>query len=475
MDTSKRNFTDFDDKQHFTGSIDDTTGEYHFPKLYHTDSSENIRKWEIKIRLIKGSINEAKKATGIDWDVLKDNTVKIKKSYLNGTDIPDGTITQVWVETGVIGGKNTRHAPSYPSMKNKGRSNERNSLEQGLVDARSVYLKKIESGFQIKSDFKNVKLKKLSKKNIKYFPMLVRNYDDEKKHLKYPLYVQPKLDGTRCVTYLDLSPNKNPTYKNVIMYSRQKKEYIGFDDIKKQLLNILIDMWDFNKNESIYIDGEFYKHGLSLQTISGAVRNPNRANIKKYQGIQYWIFDIFYPGNPNIPFKARLEILGEIFDLLDCNLLVKVPTHTAKSELEQDKIYKKYLKKKYEGVIIRNFDSLYLTDANKNSMKLRSKYVLKRKMTYSDEFEVVGFEQGKKGKDKGAIIWILKAHDSDKTFNSIPKNTTYEERYRSYKEVLTNDIFKNKYKGRMMTIEFEDLSKDNIPLRSKSIGFREHL
>lgn len=475
MDVSKRNFTDFKDQQYFSGSIDDTTGEYHFPELYHIDSSENVRKWVIKIRLIKGSINEEKKITGIDWDVLNDNTVKIKKSYLNGEPIPDGTLTQLWVETGVVCGKTTRHAPSYPSMKNKGRSNERNSLEQGLVEARSLYLKKIESGFQIKSEFKNEKLKKISKKNIKYFPMLVSKYDDEKKNLKYPLYVQPKIDGTRCITYLNISPDKNPTYKNVIMYSRQKKEYMGFDEIKKCLLNILIDMWDFNKNESIYIDGEFYKHGLSLQTISGAVRNPNREDIKEYKGIQYWIFDIFYPVNLTIPFDERLEILNEIFDLVECDLIVKVPTDIAKSELEQDKLYQKYLKKKYEGLIIRNSDSLYLTNANKNSMKLRSKYVLKRKMKYSDEFEVVGFEQGKKGKDKGAIIWILKAHNSDKTFNSIPKNTTYEERYKLYEKVIKNNTFNNEYKGRMMTIEFEDLSKDGIPLRSKSIGFREHL
>jgi curved DNA-binding protein CbpA len=474
MNVSKRNFTDFNDKKHFPGVIDDTTGEYQFPSLFHTDSNDNIRQWNIKIRLIKKKYIKKEIRHCIDWDVIKDDTVKIKKSYLNNTDIPEGTISQMWVETGVIGGKNTRHIPTYPNMKNEGKSNERNSLEQALVDARTLYLKKIENGLRIKKEFSVKKLDLLTK-NIKYFPMLVRKFKDEKKNLEYPLYIQPKLDGARCITYLDKSPAKNPTFENVIMYSRQKKNYTGFNAIRKELLSILIDLWDFNKNESIYIDGELYKHGLSLQTISGAVRNPNRSDILEYKGIQYWTFDVFYPSNLNLNFKNRLEILNEIFEILDSKLVIKVPTHIVKSEIEQDDIYKKYLTKKYEGIIIRNSTSLYLADSEKNSMKIRSKYVLKQKMTYSDEFEVVDFDQGKKGKDVGAIMWILKTHNGNKTFNATPKNITYEERYNLYNEVCCNDVFKNKYKGRQMTIEYEDLSKDNVPLRAKSIGFREHL
>ena len=411
----------------------------------------------------------------IDWDLLKDNTVKIKPQYLENTDIPEGTITQVWVDTGVINGKNTRHAPSYPTMKNEGKSNERNTLKQGLVDARSLYLKKIENGLQIKKDFKKNQSDKLPEKNIKYFPMLVRKFQDEKKNLSYPLYVQPKLDGARCIIFLNLSPKKSPTISNVIMYSRQKKDYIGFDNIKTDLLLVLIDLWDFNKNESIYIDGELYKHGLSLQTISGAVRNPKRDDIDKYKGIQYWIFDIFYPNTLKLKFDERFEIMNDLFDLLESNIIIKVPTIISESEIDQEKIYNQYLKKKYEGIILRNSDSLYLTDANKNSTKIRSKYVLKRKMTYSDEFEVVDFDEGKKGKDKGAIMWILKTHDDNNTFNATPKNTTYDERYNLFKEASINDGFKNKFKGRLMTIEYEDLSHDNIPLRAKSVGFREHL
>ena len=102
-------------------------------------------------------------------------------------------------------------------------------------------------------------------------------------------------------------------------------------------------------------------------------------------------------------------------------------------------------------------------------------------MTYSDEFEVVDFEQGTKGRDKGAIMWVCKTNQAtngtNKLFSVTPKNTTYEERYKAFKEANANNKkgFNTKFKGRMMTVEYEDLSKDNVPLRAKAVGFREHI
>lgn len=475
MNIDKRNFANFNDKKSFPGNIDKTTGEYNFPALYHTDSNDNKRIWSINVRLVKG----APKKYSIDWDMLLDDTVPVKQSYLEGTEIPEGTSAQVWVYTGVIGGKISRHSPTYPKVMNKGKSNKRNVFEQGLVEARSLYLKKLENGLKTDKDFKKkLNTKKNNKKNIKYFPMLVRKYDNEKKNLIYPLFVQPKLDGARCIALLNKSPKQDPTFENVIMYSRQKKEYTGFDEMREEILPALIDMWDFEKNESAYIDGELYKHGMSLQTISGAVRNPKRDEMKKYKGIKFWVFDIFYPCYAKLQFNERLTLLGDFFDSLgSSNYVIEVPTHTIISESGQEKLYKQYLKKNYEGIILRNSNSLYLTHPTKNSMSIRSKYVLKRKMTYSDEFEVIGFDQGSKGKDKGAIMWILKTHDTNKQFSATPKNTTYEERYDLFKQANADNKngYKTKFNGRLMTIEYEDLSKDKIPLRAKSIGFREHI
>ena len=469
-----RNFSDFSNKKFFPGSINKTTNEYVFPILYHTDDKNNIRMWKISIRLIKGS----KKKYNIDWDLLKDNIVLIKESYLKDEKLPNDINVQYYVETGVIDKKITRHPPSYGEYKNINKINERNPFQHALVMGRSKYLKKIESGFSTN--------KTLDKKNTnkKFFPMLVHKYNDKKEKLIYPLYIQPKLDGTRCIIFLNKPNNKNInkcTIDDITMYTRQQKDYLGFNDIKKWFLKPLIKLWNNDNNESIYIDGELYLHGENLQTISGAVRNSNRENIDNYKNIQYWAFDTFYPSKLNLKFIDRLNIIKNIFidNKLNDILVIQTPTHLVENEIQLDNLYKDYINNKYEGIIVRNKDSLYLTHPTKESAKIRSSFVLKRKKRYSNEYELIDFKQGTKGRDIGAILWVLKTIDSQKKehiFNATPKNITYKERYELFTKLDNNkDIFNKNYKNRMMTIEYEDLSKNNVPLRAKSIGFRDYL
>ena len=99
----------------------------------------------------------------------------------------------------------------------------------------------------------------------------------------------------------------------------------------------------------------------------------------------------------------------------------------------------------------------------------------KRKPRYSDEYEVVGYTQGDQGKDIGAIIWILKTPETKKiksvVFTSIPIGITNEERYKLFSN-MTEELFNNEYKGKMMTVEYDELSETGVPLRAKAIGLR---
>jgi ATP-dependent DNA ligase len=480
MTSEKRNFTNF---KEFPGNINYSTNNYEFPALYHTDAHENVRVWSIHVRLIK-KMSISKIRHSIDWSLLQENQIPIKSQYLTDMELPPNVITQVWVETGVVDGKITRHQPTYPVGKNKGKSDERNSFKQGLVFSRSKYLKKIETGSLDINKYKNIKnIPTIT--NIMYFPMLVHKYNEKKKNIIYPCYVQPKLDGVRCLVYLNKHPDKSPTIKNVIMYTRQKKEFANFCKIRKYLLQPLIDMYDIKNKTSMYIDGEFYKHGKELQEISGEVRNSNRDELSEEKGygcLEYHVFDIFYPSNLLLTFEMRLEYIDDLFMSLDDNgneWVRRVETDLAYTEKEQNDMYKEWLSEKYEGIIIRNSDSLYLTSAVKTGMKLRSKYVLKRKMRYSGEYEIVGYTQGTKGRDIGAILWICEVmHNNIKIlFHVTPKNTTYKQRYELFKNASENNDqgFRNNFAGRMLTVEYEDLSKNMVPLRAKSIGFRDHM
>jgi ATP-dependent DNA ligase len=481
MAASKRSLVGF---KEFSGKIDFETNNYTFPKLYKTTDTDKIREWQIYVRLIKEGSKKLKETKEQNWNLLLEDQIPIKQEYLNDdSTIPPGTIAQLWTESGITGMKITRSAPTYIEAKNVGKKNERNPFHQVLVSARGKHLKKIDEG--------SVEKGKLGVKpeegiNTMYYPMLAKDAKNFKNKIKYPVYIQPKLDGLRCVVFLnadkkniDLKTTDKKhadklTYKDVVMYTRQKKEYPfnpSNDNIRKSLLDLLIKNYDTENNESLFLDGEIYQHNTSLQYLSSESRGTDSKGITG----EYHLYDLFYPKYTIDPFSERTKFLDTIYSKLgveDKKFIKLVPTHFVKSQDDNDALYKKYLDNNYEGVMIRSPDGAYAKSSVKKSASLRSKDLLKRKEIFDEEFEVVDFTQGTKGKDVGAIVWVLETKEG-KNFNAVP-NIPYEDRYELFKDCEKNDNFDKKYKGRMMTIEFRGWSNDKIPLQSKSTNiFRD--
>lgn len=458
MSASKRDFTDF---RNFPGKINEDTGVYEFPTLKQKDSKNRTREWTIFVRLIKDVDKEHVK---IDWNLLSESQVPIKDKYFDDP-LPVGIIAQLWVETGISGGKITRNAPTYiRGIRLEGNSNQRNQFQSALIDARSQFLKRQDRGGSV------TEKKIVNPGVIKYYPMLAKPYKDASKHIKYPIYVQPKLDGVRCIMYLA----KKDDPESIVAYSRNGKDYPDVQYLKDLLYPYLNDLFDEEKKQSIYLDGELYKHGKRLQDISGEARNDKNENKDKNE---YHIYDCFYPLELETPFESRLEQLNVIFDDIEKNkkdlintYIKRVPTKLAKDVREVQKIFDHYTKEKYEGVILRNVDGPYQGNpltANGN----RSNDLIKMKQKFSDEYEVIGYTCGDKGKDKNALIWIAKTKDG-KEFNVTPKDMNYEMRYEIYADCKKN--FDKKYKNRLLTVEYEDLSRDGIPLRAKGVDFRDY-
>ena len=464
MTSSQRDFTDF---KAFPGSIDAGTGYHSLPLLWHKDSNERWRMWQIHVRLIK---NANERLSGIDWNLLEEKQVKIKDDYYSiGTKIPNSIIAEVWVETGIEGGKSTRNAPTYiEEPLNKGKANERNVLQNALVIARAQWLKRKEKG----ANESKTAQAAVSAVNTMYFPMLAKAWKDGEKHLHFPLYVQPKLDGVRCLMYLT---KKNGGVKNVVAYTRTKKPFPSIDYVKKIAYPYLNALYDETKNQSIYLDGELYKHGKKLQDISGDSRDAEAdTSADNADRNEYHIYDCFYPKELDTPYHERLEQLNAVWASLDeehAKVLKQVPTSIVSSLPAASKKYQQFIKQGYEGAMLRNKDGPYLANAAKTGAFMRSKDLVKLKPKFTDEYEVVGYTEGSKGKDKGAILWVCQTEDGLE-FNVTPKDITYAERYELFTDAEEN--FETKYKGRMLTVEYEDLSKTGVPQRAKALTFRDY-
>ena len=450
---SKRSFTDF---KEFPGDVNDT-GMYVFPKLTHIDANGNTRQWQIFVRLVKDQNRQSE----CNFNLLEEKQLVINDDHFTDNELPIGTIAQTFVESGVSTGAITRSAPSYfDTVAFAGQSNQRSPFQQALISARALFLKKKERGGSEKDQRVVV--------NYKYFPMLASTYKIGAKHLVYPLYVQPKLDGVRCLCYLS---KPDTDWKHVVMYSRSQKDFPSLDYLKRILYDYLNDLYDHEKKQSIYLDGELYMHGKRLQDISGETRNST--NIIKNQ---YHIYDCFYPKELNTKYSVRMLQVKQIFNAIkesDDNeakrLLKPVKTLLARSALDVNRMFDAFTSDKYEGAILRNLDSPYI--ASTTSANTRSKNLVKMKNKFSDEFTVCGFTQGSKGKDVGAVIWIAKTK-SGATFSVTPKDMTYDERKEIYSKCLKS--FDKLYSNRLLTVEYEDLSSDGVPLRAKALAFRDY-
>jgi hypothetical protein len=86
----------------------------------------------------------------------------------------------------------------------------------------------------------------------------------------------------------------------------------------------------------------------------------------------------------------------------------------------------------------------------------------------TDEFNVVSYTSGK-GKDADAIIWICETSSAIQ-FKCTPKGIDYEKRRELFTAAEKNF---SEFLNRLMTVEYQALSKLGVPQRAKAIGFRD--
>lgn len=473
-----KNMTDFADKAIFAGTIHPATGWYEWPALQWSDANGRIREWRIYVRLIHQGTKP--QLTGIDWDTDLDDCQRIRSAYFKvGTKMPAGVVAQTWTEYGIRGGKVTRSSPTYVTQPvNIGRANERNCFQQALIATRTEWDKQ-QTGAKRATIVGTVTDDDEDDDNADTVPlsgfiapMLAKDFKSGEKHLKFPLFVQPKLDGTRCIIRLK-STIDGENYK-ATAYTRNFKTYGSIDWILSAIAPTMMEFMNSSgdsdehqgirdehqgiRDESIYLDGETYMHGKSLQEISGKSRDS-----AENRDLQFHMFDCFYPSRMDMPFNERYALLQEFHEALDkkTKKFVRiVPCYEVQDLQEATEYYTKFVKEKYEGAMLRNIDSPY---QNK-----RSNDLVKLKPVFTAEYTCVGFTEGEKGKDKGAIIWIC-ATETGKEFNVTPKNMTYEERKSLFRE-CTKDF--RDFEGRDMIVEYQDISLDGVPLRAKALGFR---
>lgn len=339
-------------------------------------------------------------------------------------------------EYGIIGGKITKPLPiEMPKSFEK----------KILTKANALFKMKKESGFFEESELNSKKNQIKTKQSI-IKPMGAHKLDDFHHKLKYPVCVQKKLDGYRCLSHYDVQNKK------IELLSRSMKPFLHLPHIKEELEKIK----ELYSGE-LYLDGELYEKGLALHNIGSIVRKQfvNENNIERMKDVSYYIFDCFQINKMNLDFKERYEYLKKnIFDKNSFKYIKLVECVKINNYEDVLKENEKYLLDGYEGVIVRNLDGLY--QWNKKSYD-----VLRTKEFKKGEFKIIGAKEGQ-GAQKGSIVWQCSCGKDSKSFWVIPVGTI-EERRKMWKEYKENN---EKYIGKRVIVKYLEKDKEGCVTRN---------
>ncbi len=350
---------------------------------------------------------------------------------------------QYFRESGIIDGKVKEYAPVKAVPKNVGRSNETTAEDQALFEAFSAWKHKKDQLYT--EDMAKTEAQPSAENSVvgeRLRPMLAEKWTDRKGYAKFPGAVSPKLDGVRVMIY------KN-SLDQVVMVSRLGKEYQHMNGIRQEALQIINEF-------DVVLDGELYSHNIPFNAISGAVRSQTSPS--KYDSLlEYYVFDLWVPSQPNLTYKERMAMLRKICGNHKFRRLRFLFYEEVNDEKEISEKHSEYVADGYEGLIFRNLDGSYKLGRRVNDL-------LKYKEFEDDEFEVIDVIEGT-GTEAGAAVFVCKTSNGTR-FNVRPRGSI-EKRRQQVKN-------KAKYIGKKLTVRYQPLTgqgQDGVPRFPVGIKF----
>ena len=233
-------------------------------------------------------------------------------------------------------------------------------------------------------------------KMMKNKPMLAYPVSDKPIDYSKPVYIQPKLDGVRCLIQCDNGV--------VTAYSRTGKVWKNIEHITLNLYKF------FDKHPNVVLDGELYNHDFrdDFEQIISMVRKTKpdaEARAKSRDNVQFHCYDIV---NKKMKFSTRDKWIKD--NLQESYCVITVPTVQMTSEDGARLTHAVNLKAGYEGSIVR-LDTPY---------QCKRSHSLRKFKDFSDaEANIVGYEEGK-GKRVGTLGKFIMQDDDGNQFGCPP-------------------------------------------------------
>ncbi len=390
-----------------------------WPVLFKKTSTGAIQYWKVRV-LAEAFITEVvpgvKKPDGPDVGVI------VTEYGQFGTESPQMT------------------SDTVSEGKNVGKKNETTAVEQAVKEANSRWEKQLKKGYvQSKESAEAEELDEIIEGGIS--PMLAHTFSKHGHKIAYPAYMQPKLDGIRCIAVISGGV--------CTLWSRTRKPINSMPHIQAELEACFGNM-------ELVLDGELYNHKLknNFEEIVSMVRQdkPHEDCTK----VEYHVYDSIGEGT----FEQRYMKLRELFSYYEYGLIATtlVPTVHVNEESEVMGFFERFRRFGYEGIMLRNAHGKYVN---------RRSYDLQKVKEFDDEeFDICGIEEGR-GRLSGHVgAFICRTRDGKEFLAKMSGDT---ERLRTY---FTNHSL---WRGKRLTVQYQGLTgKEGVPRFPVGIAIRDY-
>lgn len=335
---------------------------------------------------------------------------------------PAGDEAEIVTVHGQVGGKLQTATVRVSQGKNLGKANATTPLQQALLEAEAKWKKQLDKGYSEERGGAQMDLR----------PMLAHKFEDRKHKVQFPGWIQPKLDGVRAVAHR--------RGNDILLISRQNKEYKGLQHIRDELLRLMDDgeSWD----------GELYTHGIDFQDVTSLVKKDRPES----RAIQYHVYDAI----SDQPFEKRFvenvqsRLICRLNDLSAVVPVIVTPVPDEKCVLA---VHDVAVEQGYEGVMLR-----WGTEPYKAGY--RSEHLLKVKAFMDAEFEIVDVVCGV-GKEADKATFVCRT-DRGGEFHCRPRG-----RDKQRSEYLQN---RRQCIGKQLTVRFFEWTTSDPPMPRFPVG-----
>lgn len=216
--------------------------------------------------------------------------------------------------------------------------------------------------------------------------------------IKYPAYADLKADGARC-----FMTNRNG---EISLNSRNVSDYLGLTRLQSLLTHPRLKDYVLDgeliyvkqstglasmlgeDDEEIDTEAEIAKrqegNGIVNKSLNGTISDAEQNDIV-YQVWDIVPVDVYYGKAPStMPYKERRELLKSIVDEINDRALDLIETTIVNNLTEAKEVYRKYVERGLEGIILKNMNSIWENTRSKNLVKFKEEILVDLKIVDSN-------------------------------------------------------------------------------------------